>query len=180
MSIRLIGANPGLSLFVADGETPSAYASVWRVDWSERGSGNAIVVWHDGHLRVVGPNRELGEWLAGSFNRHFPEVRDLEWAEPEVTAAPVDFSSDLAKGIRAEGADIVVSIEDPIDRRLIRLDEFYLGTDTNLLSTVIAPCLRGSITVGGSSLPGDPRVSRDPPASSSAFLADAEVWSWPT
>lgn len=180
MTIRLIGSNPGLTLFVGDGETPSAYASVWRVDWSEQGSGNAIVVWYDGRLRVVCPDQELGEWLAANFNRHFPEVRDLEWPEPEVTRSPVDYSSDLSRGITAEGADVVVSILDPIDRRLIRLDEFRLGPDINSVVTVIAPCRHGSITIGGSSVPGKPRVSEGLPASSSAFLADAEVWSWPT
>ena len=180
MSIRLIGANPGLILFEGEGDTPKAYASVWRVDWSERGAGNAIVAWYDRRLRVVGSDPRLGEWLAGSFNRHFPEVRDLDWPEPEITTAPVDYAADLGHGIRAEGADIVVEITDPADRRLIHADEFRLGSDVNSLSTVITPCRHGSLTIAGKAMPGSPRVSDGPPVSSTAFMADAEVWSWPT
>ena len=37
MTLRLMGANPCVTLY--DGDQATAYASVWRVDWSLRGSG---------------------------------------------------------------------------------------------------------------------------------------------
>jgi hypothetical protein len=63
--VLLVGANPGVSLFT--GEQLSAFASVWIVRWSERGSGRAIVLWHDGRVRVLAtehdaePVRPVGE-----------------------------------------------------------------------------------------------------------------------
>lgn len=180
MPVRLIGANPGLRLYAAEADDqPVAYASAWRVDWSPHGSGNALVVWRAGAVRVVAPSRELGEWLATGFNRHFPEVRALPWTPPEVTVAPVRYESDLARGIRAEGADLALEIGDPLDRRLVRVDDFDLGGSSYLLSTVLMPCRRGALWVGGAPVPGAPRVTTTPPVSSTAFLADAEVWCEP-
>lgn len=177
MAIRLIGANPGLTLFEGRGETPSAYASVWRVDWSERGAGNAIVVWYDGRVRVVTSEPDLGSWLADTFNRHFPEVRALDWPVPEIVTDSVEFRSDLSTGIEAGGGGVSVRISDPVGRRLIQVAEFPLGPEVAALSTVISPCRDGTIEVDGRALPGRPRFTDGTPPASSAFLADAEVWS---
>ena len=177
MTVRLVGANPGLSLFASpDDEQPVAYASVWRVDWSSEGAGNAIVLWHEGRVRLIGQSSRLATWLAGDFTRHFPEVAGLEWPVPELIAAPVVFESDLTHGIHAEGADVVVEITEPMAIRSVRIVDFELGDVTNSLSTVIWPCRHGSISLAGGRLSGAPRVNQDP-ISSSAFLADAEVWS---
>ncbi len=46
MTVILCGANPGVRLF--EGDTVTAFASVWTVDWSVRGAGTALVLWHDG------------------------------------------------------------------------------------------------------------------------------------
>lgn len=177
MTVRLVGANPGLLLY--DGQQRTGFASVWRVDWSTRGAGTALVLWHAGRPRVLTEAPELGHWLAAEFTRHFPEVRGLPWPEPELTTAPVRLRSDLARGVRAEAADVTIEIADPLDRRLVTVDTFDLGGKPNALSTVLFPCRRGTITVAGEPVPGDPQVKPGPPVSSSAFLADAEVWSAP-
>ncbi len=181
MTIRLVGANPGLRLHRdgGDDEPPVAFVSVWRVDWSAHGKGTAVVLWHAGHTRVVCARPELGRWLADGFTRHFPEVRGLPWPEPQVTEAPVDLELDLAAGMRARAADVEVEITEPLDRRLIRVDEFDLGGVTNQLSTVYVPCRSGMLQIGGRTVTGVPRVTTSPRPSSTAFLADAEVWSGP-
>ena len=176
MEVRLIGANPGLTLFAADTDRPAAFASVWRVDWSTAGAGNALVLWHDGHTRVISSSPDLGVWLAEEFTRHFPEVAGLPWPAPKVTAAPVAVELDLAHGVRAAAADVEIEITGPMDRRLVRADDFDLGGTPHLLSTVLMPCRSGTVRVAGAPVPGEPRVRTEPRASSTAFLADAEVW----
>ncbi len=179
MSVRLIGANPGLRLHAgADGQ-PVAFVSAWRVDWSTRGQGNALVLWHDGRTRVVCPSRQLGTWLADAFTRHFPEVRGLPWPEPEITQEPVTFDINLAHGMRATGAGIDLQIADPMDHRMVTVDGFDLGGTRNRLSTVYIPCRSGTLHIGGAPVAGEPRVDTTPPVSSTAFLADAEVWCHP-
>lgn len=178
MSIRLVGANPGLLLYAADGDDRRvAYASIWRVDWSVVGMGTALVVWHAGDTRVVTAFPELGTWLAAEFNRHFPEVEGLPWPTPHLTVAPVDLEGDLARGVRAKGADVTVEIAEPLDRRLLTVDAFDLGGTPNALSTVMMPCRRGTLQIAGQLVAGVPRVTTGPSVRSSAFLADAEVWS---
>jgi hypothetical protein len=195
MTVRLIGANPGLTLYPpADGDPaddpadrdpadasaadpePVAYASVWRVDWSRHGAGTALVLWHGGTTRVLTATPPLGDWLAAEFNRHFPEVKGLAWPEPQLTVTPVTLEIDLAHGMRAAAADVEVEISDPIDRRLIRVDEFDLGGTPHLLSNVLIPCRSGALRIAGTRVAGVPRVTSTPRASSTAFLADAEVW----
>ncbi|GIH08128.1 hypothetical protein Rhe02_61950 [Rhizocola hellebori] len=164
MDIRFVGANPGLT--ITDGERRLAFASVWRADWSERGSGRAIVCWHNERTRVVATNTELGRWLAGEFTRHFPEVQGLPWPEPEITLAPVRLELDLATGMTASAGGIEVEIHDPTDRRLFTTDDFDLGGVAHSLSTVVMPCSSGSLTIAGTQIKGQVK----------AFLADAEVW----
>ncbi|MFG1943869.1 hypothetical protein [Nonomuraea sp. NPDC048826] len=166
MSIRLIGANPCVTLSAA-GERV-AFASVWRVDWSERGGGPALVLWHAGVTRVLAPDPGLGRWLAGGFTRHFPEVRGLPWPAPEVTRTPVELELDLEAGLRAAAADVVVEIPGPPrERRAVRIEGFDLGGEPHLLTNVYMPCATGSITIGGTPVAAD---------TAEAFLADAEVW----
>ena len=173
--IRLMGANPCVTLY--DGERATAWASVWRVDWSEHGgTGHAVVVGDAERVRVIAPDAGLGQWLADEFNRHITSVSGgLPWREPDIAVAPVAFELDLAKGLRAEAGDVAVEITEPMDRALTRNDAYDLGGTPNVLSTVWMPCRYGSITVGGMRLPGAPRVDEDEPMSS-AFIAEAEVW----
>jgi hypothetical protein len=174
VTLRLMGANPCVTLY--DGDLATAYASVWRVDWSLRGSGRALVLGTPERTRVIGPDAELAAWLATEFNRHLVRVRaSIEWSEPELTVAPVSFDLDLAEGLRASADDVTVAITGPIERFLTRNDEYDLGGTPAILSTVWIPCRDGAITVGGEPLPGAPRTDPDRPMSS-AFIADAEVW----
>ena len=177
MRVRLIGANPFLTLY-RDG-APVAYASVWRVDWSERGAGHALVYGDAERVRVIAPDPELGRWLAESYNRYFEDVcAGLPWHEPELIKAPVDWQLDLATGFRATADDLEVEIADPIDRKLGRNDAYQLGDVTNILSTVWMPCRVGTITINGEPVEGELKIT-DEPLYSSAAIADAEVWCWP-
>jgi hypothetical protein len=161
--VLLVGANPGLTL-TRDGDRV-AFASAWRVDWSAHGSGQALVLWHDGHTRVVTATPKLGLWLADGFTRHFPEVDGLPWPEPEVTEAPVTLDLDLATGLRATGGGVTLELAEPGDPRTSNVDAFP-GNGLRL-SNVFALCGTGAITVDGRPLEGEP----------TGFLADAEVWS---
>ncbi|WP_199552065.1 hypothetical protein [Streptomyces sp. N35] len=177
MQVRLIGANPFLTLYL-DGQ-PVAYASVWRVDWSERGCGHALVYGDAERVRVIGPDPDLGRWLATSFNRYFADVTaGLPWREPQVESASLDWSLDLRSGLRAAAGGIEVVVADPLDRQLTRNDTYDLGGEPNVLSTVWMPCRTGSISVDGRRVEGLPRITQDP-LYSSAAIADAEVWCRP-
>jgi hypothetical protein len=174
MTLRLMGANPCVTLY--EGERATAYASIWRVDWSLRGTGHALVLGMPGKVRIVGPNADLGAWLGAEFNRHIRSVSaDIEWSEPDFTLAPVRFVLDLETGLSASAADVTVEIAGPIERYLTRKDDYDLGGTPNILSTVWIPCRAGSIAVGGEQLPGAIRIDEARPMSS-AFIAEAEVW----
>lgn len=169
-----MGANPCVTLY--DGDQATAYASVWRVDWSLRGTGHALVLGTPEQVRIIGPDAALGAWLGNEFNRHFKDVNaTIGWFEPELTVAPVEFRLDLAEGLRASADDVSVEITGPTERYLTRNDEYDLGGTPNILSTVWIPCRQGSISVDGARLAGEARVDAAQPMSS-AFLAEAEVW----
>lgn len=176
MRVLLMGANPFVTLF-RDGAAV-AFASVWRVDWSPHGKGRALVFGdHDG-VRVLGPDPELGQWLAGSFNRHLTRVlAGLPWRTPEPITVPVEFDLDLNSGFVARAGDITVELADPIDRQLTRNDAYDLGGVPHVLSTVWIPCRRASITVGGTAIDGECELAEAPDDPySSAAIAEAEVW----
>jgi hypothetical protein len=176
MAVVLCGANPGARLL--DGDTVTAFASVWVVDWSVRGSGTALVLWHDGRVRTLGADPSLAEWLASYFVRYFPEVAGLPWPSPAVEEAEVTVDLDLATGLTAHGGDIAVTMSGVLDRRLFDTDDFELGGVSHELQLLVAPVSTAAITVGGQRLPGSVTVggTAERP-SSSAFLATAEVWS---
>lgn len=175
VTVLLCGANPGVRLY--DGIDTIAFASVWSVDWSVRGAGTALVLWHDGQVRVVGADPPLAGWLARYFVQHFPEVEGLPWPEPSVLEAPVSVEQDLATGLTAHGGDLAVTMSGVLDRRTFQIDDFSLDGVPHQLQLLHAPVATATITVGGRPLPGEVRVwgSAERP-SSSAFLAAAEVW----
>jgi len=169
-----MGANPCVTLY--EGERATAYASIWRVDWSLRGKGHALVLGTPGRIRIIGPDAELALWLGAEFNRHIRSVSaDIAWSEPELTQAPVRFELDLETGLYASADDVTVEIARPIERYLTRKNDYDLGGTPNILSTVWMPCRKGSIAVGGKPLPGAIRIDEGQPMSS-AFIAEAEVW----
>ncbi|MFC4888058.1 hypothetical protein ACFPK5_23245 [Streptomyces beijiangensis] len=130
-------------------------------------------------VRVVGPDPELSQWLATSFNRHFADVTaGLPWHEPELTTAPVEWDLDLASGMRAAAGGIEVEVTDPFDRQLTRNEAYDLGGEPHVLSTVWMPCRTGAITVDGKRIEGMPLITQDP-LYSSAAIAEAEVWCRP-
>lgn len=172
MTVLLCGANPGARLF--DGDTVTAFASVWTVDWSVRGAGAALVLWHGGRVRVLGADPELAGWLADYFVRHFPEVDGLPWPAPTVERADVAVGMDLGSGLHATAADVEVAMSGVLDRRTFRTGDFPLDGVPHGLQLLLTPMAEATITVAGQRLPGAPKVSG---TSSSAFLAAAEVWS---
>ena len=99
MTLRLMGANPCAVIY--DGDRATAYASIWRVDWSQRGSGHALVLGTPDGIRIIGPDTALSAWLGSEFNRHLSASRLIAWTEPDLTVAPVEFDLDLGVGLRA-------------------------------------------------------------------------------
>jgi|SRR5215207_8973985 len=175
MTMVLTGANPGVLL--KDGQAVTAFASVWQVDWSERGSGRAVVLWHDGRVRLLGPDPRLAEWLADTFVRHFGEVDGLPWQPAAAERTDVELSLDLGRGLTAKAGDVTVELDDVLDRRVFAMDRLDLGGTTYALSNVYAPCRTARITVAGSVVPGQPEVDdAGPEPASSAFLAVNESW----
>lgn len=178
MRVILCGANPGVRLVdEADHKTVTAFASVWQVDWSERGAGRAIVLWHAGAVRVLTDNPELGAWLEGGFTRHFPEAEGLAWTSPAPELATVTYDIDLAHGLQASAGDVRVALSGVLDRRAFATDEFPLDGVPHGLRLVVLPMAQAQIVVDGRSLPGVvARGGTDERPQSSAFIATAEVW----
>ena len=174
MAMVLTGANPGVKL--VDAGTVTAFASVWQVDWSERGSGRAVVLWHDGRVRLLGPDPALSEWLADTFVRHFGEVSGLPWEPAAAERTDVELDLDLGRGLTAKAADVTVELSGVLDRRVFSLSGLTLGGVGYALSNVYAPCRTARVTVAGTAVPGAPEVEDGPEPSSSAFLAVNESW----
>jgi hypothetical protein len=174
--VVLVGANPGVSLYAGDRLT--VFASVWVARWSARGSGRALVLWHDDTVRVLATDNGLGRWLAQDFTRHFPEVAGVEWPEPDVRRGDVDVRLDLDTGLRATAADVEVRMAGVLHRRPYATDAFDLGGQPYALSLVLAPMREAAVSVGGRLLPGAVVLGGTPERpTSSAFLAEAQVWS---
>lgn len=171
--VVFVGANPGLLLRAADESV--AFASVWQVDWSPAGRGRALVLCRDGRTLAFGADERLCRWLVERFTRHFPESADTG-GRPEYASAEVAIDIDVATGMRATAAGVVVELSQPLDRRVFRADRLALGGTAYALSNVFVPCATGSITVHGTRLPGRPTVSSGDEPASSGFLAVAEVW----
>jgi hypothetical protein len=175
-AVILAGSNPGVRL--TDGDVVTAFASVWTVDWSVRGAGTALVLWHDDRVRAVSADPGLAGWLAGYFVRHFPEVDGLPWPEPAVETAPVSVDMDLTTGLTARGAGIEVTMSEVLGRRTFATDSFALDGVPHSLQLLLAPVAYASVTVDGQAVPGQVTVGgTELRPSSSAFLATAEVWS---
>ena len=173
MTVVLTGANPAV-LLRADGAV-TAFASVWQVDWSEHGSGPAMVLWHAGRVRLLGPEPALTQWLAATFVQHFGEVDGLPWTPDPAERTAMELDLDLGRGLVAKAGDVTVEITDVLDRRPFAMSGLTLGGVGYALSNVYAPCRTGRITVDGTVLPGAPEVDEDTP-SSTAFLAVTESW----
>ncbi len=174
-SVVLVGANPGLQLF--DGDRVTAYVSAWRVDWSPRGSGTAVVLWREGQVHLYGSDASLAHWLEREFTRHFPEVAGLPWPEPVFHRRPARVDIDLATGARVRAGELAVTMGDVRDRRSFATDDFPLGDVPHSLHLVLGPCFRAQARLGASIMEGSIVTSGTPERpSSSAFVTEAEVW----
>lgn len=175
-SVVVVCANPCIML-TDDAGAATAFASIWRVDWSPHGRGTALIAWLDGRVQVYGENLDLASWLERDFVRHFPEVEGLPWPEPEVRRTSVDVELDLAEGCTASADDLAIEIGDVLARRTFVTNAFPLGDVEHSLSLVLAPCGKGEIRRDGRPLPGEIVLSGTPERpGSSAFVTDAEVW----
>lgn len=176
--VILVGANPIVRLF--DGDTVTALASVWIVDWSPHGRGDVLVLWHEHRVRVLGDNPELARWVAEYFTRHFPEAEGLAWDGGEVEPVPVTVDLDLTTGMTVTAANVTVTASKVLDRRTFTTGDFALDGRPHGLSLLLAPVATAAIRIDGEPVPGS--VRREGTAqrpSSSAFLTAAEVWTRP-
>lgn len=173
----LAGANPYVTLY--DGDTPTGYASMWRVDWSTHGAGAVLVVWTPAGLRVVGDDPRLAAWIEEHFVRNFDEARALpSWPAARVERAAVQLRVDPAEGAFARTAGLAVSIGGLLDARPFALADFPLQGVSHGLSMQVIPCEHASITVNGRPVPGKPTVIRpDGRPASSAVVTVHEAWS---
>jgi hypothetical protein len=173
----LAGANPYVTLY--DGDTPTGYASAWRVDWSTHGTGAVLVVWTPAGLRVVGDDPRLAAWIEEHFVRHFDEARALpSWPAVRVKRAAVHLRVDPARGAFARAAGLAVSITGPLDARPFALADFPLQGVSHGLSMQVIPCEHASITFDGHAVPGKPAVVlTDGRPASSAVTTVHEAWS---
>lgn len=173
----LAGANPYLTLYADD--APTVYVSLWRVDWSVRGSGNVMVCWLDGSLRILTDNPGLGGWLEEHFVRRFDEATALpEWPVAAIERTATQIRVDPATGAYAAAADIVVRIDTVLDARPVGISDFPLGGVRHGLSMLLLPCASATVTVGGVEVPGRPRLWRaeDGRPYSSAVTTVHETW----
>lgn len=178
--IILAGANPGVRLFDAEGRV-TAFASVWMVDWSIHGAGTAVVLWHQGRVRLISTELHLASWLEQYFVRWFPEVEGLDWPAAVPERQPVQVSMDLSDGLggglSVRAADVGLELSGVLDRRQFATDNFPLDGVPHSLSLVIAPVRSAVLTIGGEPVAGTVQLDGPPERpSSSAFLTTAEVW----
>ncbi|MFL6074846.1 MAG: hypothetical protein ACJ73S_15730 [Mycobacteriales bacterium] len=161
--VVLAGANPAVLL--RDGDQAAAFASLWLVDWSERGAGRVLFVVEPDATRMYGERRELADWLADTFVRRFGESARVGWHEPEWVPARPEVLLDTSAGLTATAADVTLTLAGVGPPARFAGDA--LGYH---LSNVTFPCTAARLTRSGSTVTGTP----DP-----AFLALAEVWSRP-
>ncbi len=172
----LVGANPAVQLLDDTGAC-TAYASCWRVDWSVRGSGNALVLWRASEVVVHATDAALGQWLAEDFVQHFAELRGLPWTTPRCHTSPGALTVSLSSGVRARMGPVAVVASRVLSPRVVTRDDVVVGGRPASLSLVVAPCASGAIIVGSNRVPGRVRRNGTPERpTSSAFVAEAEVW----
>lgn len=174
--LAFVGANPAALLW--DGDEPTAFVSVWQVDWSSEGAGGAIVLLRPGELRVLCDPPVLGRWLFDTFVTHFGELDNFpdRPARPSVERASVKIDLDLTAGLHATAGDVSVRITGILGRRRLLENGLRLDNVPWSLCNVYMPCRSARIEAAGAVVPGVPRIKEGTPVGSSAFLAVAETW----
>lgn len=184
------GENPGLSLFRAGGGGLVAAASYWRCTYSAHGEGNALILWldqaaagtGDGTLTAIyADNAALARFVTDTLNQHFGDFTDKGF--PAVTPAPARFfqesDSRTYHRVVAHTGDHRFELvwRDVRDYQQVIATDMHLGGRGFELATVICPCAEATITVDGSPVAGEVRLTEhDGRLQSSAFLAFAESW----
>jgi hypothetical protein len=180
MGVLWLGAAPGVRLFVGDETT--AWVGIYQVDWSIRGAGSVFALWRDAHLRVLGTNADLSEWMIEAFmapmNRS-AALGGVAWSSVAYELAEMEVEIDLDTGARVRAGDVEMQLMEPLDRQLVHRDPYALDGSPHRMSFVNLPCARGRIAVAGVELPGLPRLWTDDQGRlrSTAQLAVAEAWS---
>jgi hypothetical protein len=170
MSVFFIGAMPWVQLY--DDGRLCAWATVYQVDWSPHGSGSVLALRYRGQQQMFGTDGDLAAWLA-DWLRHDTNGYDML----PFRSCDVTLSIEPATGLRASAGGISVEMTLPLDRQLIRRDNYPLGDFAPTASWVRIACQEAAITVDGQLLPGAPLLSQDQfGPSSTAQLNIAEVW----
>ena len=173
--LAFIGANPSAVLW--DGDRPTAFVSVWQVDWSPEGSGGVVVLARTGELRVLCDPPIVGRWIYESFVQHSTELALFDLPpRPTVEQAPVKIDLDLVVGLTASANDVSVRISGILERRRQLENGLRLGGVPWSRFHVYAPCRSARLEVARSVIPGTPRIADKNPLTSSASMSAAEVW----
>lgn len=182
------GENPGILLKDEAGAW-SAMALFFRIAWSPKGPGSALLLYSDpqqagGGNCFLTDNEELGRWLIDEFVTHFkafagvPAFRDLP-IRPLRSAEPDGDPLSNRYVERVLGDDIAVELvwEDLAPPRALELPVSETATGRHEMFSVLVAAETASILVDGRPLPGKPgRRVQAGLESSTAFLYFCETW----
>lgn len=175
VGVLFVGAMPWVQLFRDEQRT--GWASVIHADWTPHGPGRFLTLRRDGRCRIVGTNEPLADWLWQWYIQPSMTASGEPWQREPFESGEVDLEIDLTTGLTARGGGIEVEISEPIDRQLIRREEYPLGDFRPTASWVRVSCARARIMVDGQPLPGQPSRATDSYGPrSSAQINVAEVW----
>lgn len=175
MGVFFVGAMPWVQLF-QDG-TRTGWAALIQADWSPHGAGRLLTLRLGDRERAVGSNPELYEWLWEWYRQPVLEASGEPWRRQPFVPAEIELSLDLDAGLTARGGGIELEIAEPLDRQLIRREQYPLGEFRPTASWVRVSCARARIVVDGVPLPGEPQRTTDSSGPrSTAQLNVAEVW----
>lgn len=180
--VAFIGANPCVTLL--DDGTRTGFVSLWEAEWSVHGAGRAALVWRagDAAVRLLTPDPRLGQWLAGTFSRHFPELDGLpDIAEPvdcEIAGWRVEVDTVRAELRGRDGSTVAASIGGALQTRPAHVPRWRLGDVPWTLTNLLTFCADAALEIDGSPVPGAASVTTaGGRVQSSAFIATHETWS---
>ena len=166
---------PWVQLF-QDGQR-TGWVSVIEADWSPHGTGRFIALQRDGRWRTAGTNQALLDWLWDWYLHPAMVDAGEVWEREPFRRAEVDLTIDLDRGLTARGGGVEIELTEPIDRQLIRREQYPLGEFRPTCSWVRVPCARAWVTADGEPVPGLPSRGTDSYGPrSSAQINVAEVW----
>lgn len=162
---------PWVQLF--DGDRRTVWAGIVQADWSPHGTGRQVNIRHDDRLRIIGTNEALATWLYDWLIRPEPGSPTSFSFEP----GDVDLAIDLESGLRAAANGVEIEITGPLDRQLVRREQYPLGDFRPTCSWVRIPCSGAAVTLDGEPVPGAPDRSTDAYGiKTTAQINVAEVW----